>query len=97
MRRVPPRAVGSRSPAVPVAASDSVAEGALQCVAILLRKCAPNSSEVVLDLLQILAHVLDLPRDATSEEVRHTCDLNCIWLLCRQPAIMGFKRAEQID
>eukprot|EP00884_Botryococcus_braunii_P020254 jgi/Botrbrau1/6912/Bobra.67_3s0030.1 len=57
-------------PAVPAAAADSVAEGSLACIISLLRKCCPNSPEVLLDLLQSLAAVIDIPRASTSEEVR---------------------------
>lgn len=55
---------------VPAAGSDRVVEALLSCLLALLGRCPGVEHDQALSLLQRLLPLLQLPRDAASEEVR---------------------------
>ena len=63
----------TRGVAVPAAGTDSVAEALLDCYAVLLQRCPPQSSEQLLELLERIGLVVSLPGKAAAEEVLFLC------------------------
>jgi hypothetical protein len=56
--------------ALPAMSSDRAAEAALACLLQVVRRCSFQTGDSLLSMLRRLASILEIPRDAASEEIR---------------------------
>lgn len=74
--------------ALPAMSSDRAAEAALACLLQVVRRCIFQTSDSLLSILRRLASVLEISRDAVSEEIRLQVRLTIMTWTRRCPPLL---------